>query len=306
MIDVVRGLDAEDDQHFVAHGDAGIDAGDLAERELRRATVLLHVEAEQRVHVVEHAVVVRVAVDLATRLAVAVVGRRRVQDVERAGQRDRGVDGVVPAAEIDRLERVQRSHLIGERPTVEAAGLQRWIADHGIVAVREHVVVAQEEELRGIAHGNGSRAERARGDRRMPDRIAHRRWTQERRRIAEGHDHPAHSEIHGYSIQRRRNRPWGVVHHVDLDGGPSVGEEPDGGADHTLDAHQRGGVALLGGDRLANILCAQGAETCLLVVGGGDAAAEIGAAGKQSGAENGRHDDHGARGEAEHDSSGWS
>src|SRR2546429_3446022 len=108
LIDEPGRLDAEDDEHLVAHVHRGVDAADLTMRELGGAPVLLHVEAQEGGLVVEHAVVVRVAVDRSAGRAVAVVRGGVVAEVGRIGARDGGVDRIGAAREVDGVEGGER------------------------------------------------------------------------------------------------------------------------------------------------------------------------------------------------------
>ena len=112
LIDIVGRLDADEDEDLIAHVHGGADPRDLPVGQLRGAPVLLHVEAEQRRFVVEHPVAVRVTVDRAVRHPVAVVGRGGVIEAVAVGKGDRRVEGVIPAGEVDRLEREQRADAI--------------------------------------------------------------------------------------------------------------------------------------------------------------------------------------------------
>ena len=70
---------------MVADNDRCIDAGDLAVREMRRATEFLDVEAEQPVAVIEKAVAVGVPVDRRVRHAIALVAGHGIVEHIGAG-----------------------------------------------------------------------------------------------------------------------------------------------------------------------------------------------------------------------------
>ncbi len=213
-------------------------------RELRGAAVLLHIEAEQRVAVVEQAVAVRVAEDRRVRHAVAVVGRRRV--VQHGGRRegDRGIDGVgAVGGERDNLKVAEGRDLIGGRSPIERARLVLGITDARAIRVREDVVVREDVHVpQRISH---ARADRAGGDRRMPDREAHRGRALALRGIAEGHEHARHTLGYGNPVEHERQtgnaRPVQEEDHAR----PSVRLNRDRRPDDTRDLEQRIGVTAL-------------------------------------------------------------
>ena len=222
-------------------------------RQLCGAAVLLHVEAQQRSHVVEHVIAIRVAKDGGAGRPVPVVCGRRVAEVARGGAGDSGVDGIVAAREVDRIECGQRADLIGwSRAAVVRSRLERGVPDTGIVRVREHVVIA--EDVDGARAVHDARPDRAGSDRRMAHREAQRRRTLSRRGIAERHQHARHLRDYGNALERAREPAHIGTRQQDLEARLAVRQQAHGGADHAGQAQEGRAVPLVHGEHGVNLL----------------------------------------------------
>src|SRR5205807_10367086 len=113
-----------------------------------------------------------------------VLGRRRVPEIARGGARDGRIDGVRAAREIDGLESGERRDLIGgSGASIVGARLQLRVADAGLVAVGQHVIVAEHVNVaRAVGY---PRPDAAGGDGGMAYREAERSRSLPGRRIAE-------------------------------------------------------------------------------------------------------------------------
>src|SRR5437660_10621560 len=190
---------------------------------------------------------------IGVRYAVAVVRRCGVREVAGYGDAgDRGVDRVPAAREIDGLERRKRRDLVGRgRAAVVGPRLELWVADAGVVAVGEYVVVAQDVDVYAVRN---ARADRASGDRRMSDGKAHGRGALSRRRVAERDEHSRHLCGHGNAVQHRRQPDDAVPRQQNLEPHLAVRQQAHGGTDDARDAQQRLAAPLMHGDYGLNVL----------------------------------------------------
>src|SRR5207244_1937208 len=156
--------------------------------------------------------------------------RRGVAQAVPIGERDRGVEGVVPTREVDRLEGEQRPDAVGGiRTAVEGAWLQLGVADRGVVAVGEHVVVAEDVDVaRGV---DDTCADRSGSDRRVADGEAQRRGTRAQRGSAEGDEHPRDLGRDGHPVEQGWQATDTGLRYQDLYGHLTAGEESHRRAD---------------------------------------------------------------------------
>src|SRR2546427_261379 len=192
---------------------------------------------------IRYAVVVGVAVDRAAGRAVAVVRGRGIAELGRVGKRDGGVDCVQATREVDGVESGERADLVGGRgAAVVGPRLQRRVADARVVAVREHVIVA--EDVQGARPVHDAPADRARRDGGMPHRVAERRRPLPRRRVGERHEPSRDLHVDGHAVELARQPADVRPFHEDPHGRLAF-DHCHRRADHARDAQQRVGVVPL-------------------------------------------------------------